>query len=232
METPLTSAAQRRRHFNAAALLVVALLCLATPVARAAGTIAGPSLTNLTGGWTYTGIAFTALDDSTLTSFTFQSQGKPDTVVLADLTNGAGNHSVSTAGGTVSVSWALTAGHQYQLLQTTMNNSMWANWNQPGPSDADIQITVTGCFSNTYGCGTSVCGFCGPTSYWAAFNNITTGPPSASQVTITTVKMFDSHTVQVDVTGQFSQDATTQKSLQVSTTLSGVPLTSTFPLPS
>jgi hypothetical protein len=44
------------------------------------------------------------------------------------------------------------------------------------------------------------------------------------------VKMFDSHTLQVDVTAQFSQNASTPKSITVNTTINGVPLQSIYPL--
>jgi pimeloyl-ACP methyl ester carboxylesterase len=47
-------------------------------------------------------------------------------------------------------------------------------------------------------------------------------------VSITAVKMFDSHILQVDVTAQFSQDAATQKSITVKTTIQGVSLQSIF----
>ena len=46
------------------------------------------------------------------------------------------------------------------------------------------------------------------------------------------VKMFDSHRLQVDVTAQFSQIATTPKSITVNTTINGVPLQSILPLAS
>src|ERR1039458_6766688 len=46
------------------------------------------------------------------------------------------------------------------------------------------------------------------------------------------VTMFDSHTLQVDVSTQFSQDASTPKSITVSTTINGVPLQSIYPLAS
>jgi hypothetical protein len=51
-------------------------------------------------------------------------------------------------------------------------------------------------------------------------------------VNATAVKMFDSHTLQVDVSGQFSGDPTSTKSLSVATNISGTALSSTFPLPS
>jgi pimeloyl-ACP methyl ester carboxylesterase len=44
--------------------------------------------------------------------------------------------------------------------------------------------------------------------------------------------MFDSHTLQVDVTAQFSQNAATSKSITVNTTINGVALQSILPLTS
>src|SRR6266852_2187703 len=44
--------------------------------------------------------------------------------------------------------------------------------------------------------------------------------------------MFDFHTLQVDVTGQFSSDPNSAKSLSVTTNISGTALSRTFPLPS
>lgn len=63
---------------------------------------------------------------------------------------------------------------------------------------------------------------------WDNLSFTLTAGPSAP--TITAVKMFDSHTLQVDVIGQFSPNPSTQKTIQVNTVLSGIPLVSIFPL--
>jgi len=147
-----------------------------------ADTIAGPTLTEKDLGYDYSGIGFTANVNATLTGFTLQNQGAADNVILVDP---LGNilDSVPTPAGTPSdtvsgLSWALTVGHQYYLLQSTDSNSLFASWGSPGPSDTQITLTDTGDFSLTspasadftYGGGGSSSG----TAYWAAFNNIVT----------------------------------------------------------
>jgi hypothetical protein len=112
--------------------------------------------------------------NATLTSFTLQNQGLADTV---DLVDPLGNilDSVAIPAGvpsdTVSVSWGLTAGDQYYLLQSTESNSMWTYWGLAAPSDTQIAMTDTGDFS--YSPISADFGI-GGTGYWAAFNNITT----------------------------------------------------------
>jgi len=165
------------------------LLCLMLPGTARADTIPGPTLTNADGGYTYSGVGFTATVNSTLTSFTFQNQGQADTVVLVD---SLGNvlDSVATPAGTpsdtVSVSWNLTAGIQYYLLQSTFDNGFYANWGLAAPSDTQIAMTDTGDFSftspisaNFYIGGGNLGGY-GGTTWWADFNNISTS--SANQV--------------------------------------------------
>jgi hypothetical protein len=51
------------------------------------------------------------------------------------------------------------------------------------------------------------------------------------QVKATNVTMFDSHTLEVDLTGQFSTNPLTSKSLSVSSNINGIPVGSVFPLP-
>jgi len=152
-----------------------------------ASVISGPALTTNDGGYNYSGVGFTATVSTAVTSFTFQNQGAADTVILVDP---LGNilDSVGTPAGTpsdsVSVNWALTAGHQYYLLQSTLSNSKYGSWGLAAPSDAEIAMTDTGVFSLTsrasadfdYG-GAGGAG----TVYWTAFNNITTGPSSVPE---------------------------------------------------
>lgn len=145
-----------------------------------ADNIPGPALSSPDGGYSFSGVGFTATVNSTLTSFTFQNQGQADTVVLVD---SLGNvlDSVATPAGTpsdtVSVSWNLTSGTQYYLLQTTLNNSLFADWGLAAPFDTQIAMTDTGDFSQTSPSSANFTfggagGF--GTIFWVAFNNITT----------------------------------------------------------
>jgi hypothetical protein len=127
--------------------------------------------------WTTTGIGFSALVNSTLTGFTYQNQGAADTVVLTDQ-NGNILDSLGTPAGnpsySASVSWALTAGDQYFLLQTTVSNELYSVYGLPLPSDTQIAITMSGTFASSIsGAVTNIEGW-GANEYWAAFNNITT----------------------------------------------------------
>lgn len=149
--------------------------CLATVLPKAsADTISGPTLSTPDSGWQDTGIGFTANVASTLTSFVFQNQGLADLVILENA-NGTTLDSIDTPAGnasyTVDVSWALSPGTQYYLLQTTLSNSQYASWGQSAPSDAQITLTDTGIFSNSTTPGTFGIG---GTQYWAAFSDITT----------------------------------------------------------
>jgi hypothetical protein len=145
--------------------------------------IPGPSTLGLdVTGYPYSGVGFTATVNSTLTSFTFLNQGLADTVELVTPT-GAVLYSVATPAGdsldTVAVSWSLTAGAQYYLLQSTLNNGLFDGWNTTPPSDAEIALTDTGDFSQTSPASASFTyGGGGPygTQYWADFTNITTSP--------------------------------------------------------
>jgi opacity protein-like surface antigen len=67
------------KHF----LAIVAAAAVTAGPAQA-DSITGPALNTAGGGWTTTGLGFTALDNSTLTSFTYQNQGQADTIVLTD----------------------------------------------------------------------------------------------------------------------------------------------------
>jgi hypothetical protein len=146
-----------------------------------AGVIAGPVLDANDSGYQDSGLGFTATVDSTLTSFTFQNQGLADNVVLVDPL-GTILYQVATAEGvasnTVSVNWSLTAGNQYYLLQTTMNNGRWTDWNLAAPFDAEIALIDTGDWSDGSLASADFViggGDGGGTQYWADFNNITTG---------------------------------------------------------
>jgi PEP-CTERM motif len=143
-----------------------------------AAVIPGPLLTDPGSGWSVTGLGFTALTDSTLTSFVYQNQGAADTIVLTD---GAGTilDSIGTPAGTPSytatVNWALTAGDDYFLLQTVASNELFASYGSPLPSDSDIAITMSGTFAYSIADAVSNSEGWGSNEYWAAFNDITTG---------------------------------------------------------
>jgi hypothetical protein len=55
-------------------------------------------------------------------------------------------------------------------------------------------------------------------------------PPSQCSVSVEHVKMFDAHTLEIDVTGEFSSDQLSGKTLSVSTTIGNVALNDSFPL--
>jgi hypothetical protein len=156
---------------------IAGALLLASIGGAQAAVIPGPTLNANGVGWTTTGIGFSAMDNSHLTSFVFQNQGNADTIVLTDA---AGNvlDSLSTPAGdtsyTATVNWALTSGDNYFLLQTVASNELYAGYGAPLPSNSDIAITLSGTFdysiagavANTQGWGSN--------ALWAAFNNITT----------------------------------------------------------
>ena len=174
------------RRFGRPILCVAAVAAIAivlnAGVARA-GVIPGPSTLGLAdNGFQYSGVGFTATVNSTLTSFTFWNQGSADTVELVTPT-GTVLDSVATPAGdspdTVAVSWSLTAGAQYYLLKSTLNNGLFSTWGPAAPSDAEIALTDTGDFSLTSPASASFSyGGGGPygTQYWADFTNITTSP--------------------------------------------------------
>ncbi len=101
--------------------LILIVLAIIPPQLQA-GLISGPSLDLNSIGWGYSGIGFTANIASTLTGFTFQNQGQPDNVILEDA-SGTILYSVAVPAAVpsdaVSVSWALSPGTQYYLLQST-----------------------------------------------------------------------------------------------------------------
>jgi len=162
---------------------LLALIAFGGITARtaSASVISGPTLGTNDSGWAVSGIGFTATVDSMLTSFTIQNQGNSDTV---DLVDSVGNilDSVAipaaTPSDTVSVNWSLTADMQYYLLQTTNSNSRYTSWDSAPPSDTEIALTSTGDFSNS-GLDGANFGING-TSYWAAFNNITSSASSST----------------------------------------------------
>jgi hypothetical protein len=140
-------------------------------------TIAGPTLNQSDFGYMTTGLEFQANQNSTLTGFTFQNQGSADTV---ELVNSVGTvlNSISTPASvtsdSVTVSWALTSGANYYLVQTTTDNALYANFGLTLPSNANISILQSGIFSTT---SSILAGGYWGNTYWADFNNITTTSP-------------------------------------------------------
>ncbi|HTQ96966.1 MAG TPA: hypothetical protein VMH89_09170 [Candidatus Acidoferrum sp.] len=146
----------------------------------AAQTIDGPTLNENDFGYQYSGIGFTANVNSFLTGFTFQNQGSADTIILVDP---LGNilDSISTPPGTpsdaISVHWALTSGDQYYLLQSTLDNGLYANWGLALPANIQITMTDSGVWSHASPVSTNfyIGGPSGDGSlFWGDFNNIET----------------------------------------------------------
>jgi hypothetical protein len=164
---------------------LLGLLCVMLPISVRAQTIVGPPLTNDSSGYDYSGIGFTANVNSSLTSFTFQNEGSSDTVILVNpsgTTLDFVSIPASTPSDTVSVNWALTAGDQYYLLQSTNSNSLFADWGLTLPSNIQITLTDSGVFSSSPNSADFDLGGAAGNGglYWAAFNNITTSSTSVT----------------------------------------------------
>jgi len=169
-------------------LAAVFLMVIGVAPVRA-GTIVGPSSFGVVGGNdTIWGIQFTALDNSTLTSFDFNHNpttfGNPfsGTVSLNDVTASSTPYSNSYAAFSPNpilfsgLSVGLVAGHEYQLVATSNvlfggNDEVYQYGvlNVPAfsypVSDADISVTQ-GVFNMNPGFQESAA--------WGAFTNITT----------------------------------------------------------
>ena len=164
-------------------LWAVMAVAIMIPGAARADVISGPVLGSDSSGYQYTGLGFTATVNSTLTSFTFENQGNADTIDLVDATGNVLDF-VGTPSGTpsdtVSVSWSLTAGDQYYLLQSQLSNSLFGSWGSPAPSDTQIALTNTGDLSLN-SLNSHDAGFYDISSLWVAFNDITTTSASAPE---------------------------------------------------
>ena len=126
------------------------LLTPAAVIGSAQGAvIAGITPTFATTGAGASGLEFSVKRATTLTGFTFYNGGAADTIDLIDHNAAASTYTVAhfvslAAGATVrpvTVSWALTPGQDYFLVQTTRSNGKYAVFNLPLPSNADIAIT-------------------------------------------------------------------------------------------
>jgi hypothetical protein len=167
---------------NISAVLVACSIAAVGAASARGDVVAGPVLNLSDVSWQFSGIGFTANVNSYLTAFTFQNQGLADTVELVD-TSGNVLDSVTTpasdSSDALSVTWQLTAGGQYFLLQTADSNSRFADYGTTPPSDTQITMTDAGIFSSSpVSSAFNIRG-----SYeWAAFNNITTVSSATSAV--------------------------------------------------
>lgn len=121
----------------------------------------------------YSGIEFTALDNSTLTSFDFTEQGSADTVELTtpDLGSVLDSIAVPSTGtnpstfNPTSLSWSLVSGDTYWLVGVDESNGTFVSSGFTFP-DADSDISVT---TSEFADGGDV-----TNSLWADFTDIVT----------------------------------------------------------
>lgn len=142
--------------------------------------LVGPTLNQLNAGWANTGLQITALQNTTLESFSFYNYGAADTIELTD-TSGQVLQSMSFAGGsteqavstisTINAGWMLTANQTYDLISTDPSNSMYASSSFPV---SDSQLKVDG----GYGNGSL------ETAYWFHFTNLDTSSSVPEPVSI------------------------------------------------
>ena len=141
-------------------------------------TLTGPLLNGHNTGWPNTGLQITALQDVTLTGFTFQNYGASDLIFLTDSANAVVQSFAFTGGGletssAISVNWALDAGQTYHLLSADANNSKFTFGSFP---EANSHISVDG----GYGNGVDMAPKLQP--YWFHFNDLTTTTDMAQPV--------------------------------------------------
>ena len=146
---------------------LVLLAALGTSYSQAE-VVNGPDLPNQNSGWTDTGMQITALQDATLDSFVFQTDGYNDTIELT-LTDGTVLDAIPFTGdggtkesSTITAGWDLTAGTTYNLISVNDENSYWNGFSFPVSDD---DLTVDGGYGN---------GEIQP-AYWFHFNDLTTG---------------------------------------------------------
>lgn len=140
-------------------------------------TLSGPSLDFHNTGWPNTGLQITALQDVTLTGFTFQNYGASDTIFLTDSANALVQSFAFTGGGfetssAISVNWALDAGQTYHLLSADANNSKWTNASFP---QSNTHISVDGGYGPNGVPGLQL-------GWWFHFNDLTTTTDMAQPV--------------------------------------------------
>lgn len=136
--------------------------------------ISGPNLPSTNLGWVQNGLSITALQDTSLTSFTYNNQGLADTLRLTDTAGNILETYNMGAGNTtqvINVSWSLVTGITYYLIaeQNFGNNGMWTSFSSYPVSNADISIN--GWVSHVLPGGTNTGS---GTEYWFHFTGITT----------------------------------------------------------
>ena len=147
--------------------VLLALVLTLQAVPTKTNTIPGPALTADVSGYNAAGIAFTALQDSILTSFVFQNQGRAGTIalfasdsftILYSVRTPAANSSYTVNG----IKWTLTAGQSYYLVDLSYpSNGKYGAATFP-VSDANIRV-IAGVFEvagSDFGSSTR-------TEYWA-----------------------------------------------------------------
>lgn len=163
-------------------LLATVAICfsvLGAGIAKAdTQTLTGPVLGFHNTGWPNTGLQISALQDVTLTGFTFQNYGANDTIFLTDSANAVLHSFAFTGGGfetssAISVTWALDAGQTYHLLSADPNNSKWTNASFP---QSNTHISIDGGYGSINGAPTL------QPSYWFHFNDLTTTTDMAQPV--------------------------------------------------
>ena len=142
---------------------LVALVCLGGQAGAATITIAGPTLTNSTSGWGGSGMQFTAQQDLTLLSFTYENLGAAGNVYLTDTSGTTLQTYAAPAGDTThsaSVSWALSAGTTYRLISE--NDGRYAFYTSYPTTNAHLSVAGVWGFSNLN------------TGLWMFFTDLTT----------------------------------------------------------
>jgi hypothetical protein len=141
--------------------------------------------------------------------------------------NLAGN-SKSGGSGTVVAAWSATAFNASgDVVSSVGDPSLFSTFSPFAPQP--FTLTGPGITSVTF--FTQCFNFCGTLLNIADLSAPEIKLNSSCGVNVTGMKMFDSHTLEVDVTGQFSQDPSSPKSLAVNMNLSGTPLSICFPYP-
>jgi cysteine-rich repeat protein len=137
---------------------------------KTCGFVPGVAVTNPLSGWPNSGMQFTALTNSVLTQFAFNTQGKADTINLTRLSDAKVLYSVAVpatrvpAKTTMSVRWSLDAGVAYGLSNVA-NNGMYG----PAPMGTLPATSSEGIIRVDRSFGT------GPTStteYWVTYTDL------------------------------------------------------------
>ena len=104
----------------------------------------GPTLINNIVGWPNSGVKFTALTSTTLSSVTFNNQGGSDTVTLFDMTTNTPVQSLSVNPGSsahvLTPNWSLIAGHTYSLKSADSANGRWAPYTTYPTQNAQVSV--------------------------------------------------------------------------------------------